>query len=91
VRKRIALFTLCVAGLLVVVTLLAFTYAPNIIAAGSFATNLGHPAQLDTNAANGDRITIDNGDSTQRLVGSSAYRTRSECDGHAADSASTGY
>jgi hypothetical protein len=84
-KKRVALLAIGITGLLIVFALLAFSYAPHIIAASPAAV-FGHPVQME-----GDTTTVDKASNLEAPADAPVHRIGSACDGGAADSASTGY
>jgi hypothetical protein len=90
-KKRVALLAIGITGLLIVFALLAFSYAPHIIAASPAAV-FGHPLQMEGDKTTVDKTsTVDNASNVEAPADAPVHRIGSACDGGSADSASTGY
>lgn len=87
-RKRVVLIAIGVAGLLVVLSLLAFSaYAVHIAAAASSVNVMSRPAQLDTSATTDESTLIDMSSNASGQVNLSPHHIGRECDASATDNA----
>ncbi len=85
-KGKIALLVFCVAGVLVVLGLLAFFYAPHITVAASSTTSLTSPAPVDDSM-----VTNTNVDDAAEPVLVPVQHIGHECDGDSAQNADAGY
>ncbi len=95
--RKVVLIAVGVAGLLIVLSLLAFSaYAVHTVAASSATSSinvLSSPAQSDTSAATDDSTLIDMSSNANGGVNLSPHQIGRECDGSATtdNAADVGY
>lgn len=85
-KRKIALLVFCVAGVLVILGLLAFAYAPHITAAALSTTSLTSPPPGDSSMVSNTNV-----DDSEEPVLVPVQHVGRACDGDSGQSADAGY